>query len=264
MAKNKLRPVYAVGDAHGDYYSFSAVLISAGIMNPELDWTAGKATVIQIGDILDRGDNPLEIDGLLDVLSAQALKAGGRLVRLVGNHELEILRKNYFITSLPYFQIEDFRRKLIRGIMSGAWQAAYAARNCLFTHAGVCDSLYGVLRNEIGVKKPSLSKIAAHINDIFYDAVKEENYRHEIFNVSHLRGGRDRYGGIFWEDLSALLDSHGYFPYKQVVGHSRTGRIVQSEDDKIIAIDVGMEKVFEGDFQYLEFDASGKPGASGV
>lgn len=264
MAKNKLRKVYAVGDAHGDYYSFSAVLICAGIMDPELNWTAGKSVLIQIGDILDRGDSPLEIDRLLDVLSIQARKAGGRVIRLVGNHELEILRKNYFITSLPFFQIEAFRNKLIRGILSGDWQAAYSSRNCLFTHAGVCDGLYAVLKNEMGVKKPSLSKIASHINDIFYEAVKHESYRHEIFNVSHLRGGRDRYGGIFWEDLSALISSHDYFPYKQVVGHSRTGAIVRSEDGKIYAIDVGMEKVFRGEFEYLQFDAKGKPEAVGV
>ncbi len=264
MARNKLHPVYAIGDAHGNYFSFSAVLIAAGIMDPELNWTAGKATVIQIGDILDRGDSPLEIDRLLDILAGQALKAGGRLVRLVGNHELEILRKNYFITSLPFFQIDAFRRKLIRGILSGAWQAAYSARNCLFTHAGVCDSLYAVLRNEIGIKKPSLSKIASHINDVFYNAVKEESFRHEIFNVSYLRGGRDRYGGIFWEDLSAILESHSYFPYKQVIGHSRTGKIINSQDEKIIAIDVGMEKVFAGEFEYLEFDEDGKPKAVGI
>ena len=264
MAKNKLRKVYVIGDAHGDYYSFSAVLISAGLMDPELNWCGGKATLVQIGDILDRGDSPLEIDRLLDVLALQAKKTGGRVVRLVGNHELEILRKNYFITSLPYFQIEAFRKKLIRGILSGAWQAAYAARNYLFTHAGVCDGLYPVLKEEIGLKKPSLSKIADHINDVFYDAVKNDSYNHEIFNVSRLRGGKDRYGGIFWEDLSSLISEHSYMPYKQVVGHTRTGRIVRSEDGKILAVDVGMEKVFAGKFEYLEFNAEGQPEAVGV
>ena len=53
-------------------------------------------------------------------------------------------------------------------------------------------------------------------------------------------------------------------PYKQVVGHTRTGRIVRSEDGKILAVDVGMEKVFAGKFEYLEFNAEGQPEAVGV
>ena len=88
MAKSKFRKIYAIGDAHGNYYSFSAVLICAGIMDPELNWTAGNSIVVQMGDILDRGDSPLEIDRLLDVLAIQAKKAGGQIIRLVGNHEL--------------------------------------------------------------------------------------------------------------------------------------------------------------------------------
>lgn len=264
MAKSKFRKIYAIGDAHGNYYSFSAVLICAGIMDPELNWTAGNSIVVQMGDILDRGDSPLEIDRLLDVLAIQAKKAGGQIIRLVGNHELEILRKNYHITSLPYFHIEAFRRKLIRGILAGAWQAAYSARYYLFTHAGVCDGLYPVLKEEIGQKRPSLSKISAHINEVFLEAVRTDSYHHAIFNVSHLRGGRDRYGGIFWEDLTSLIAGHEYLPYKQIVGHTRTGQIVRSEDSKILAIDVGMEKVFDGKFEYLEFNSSGKPEAVGV
>ena len=79
-----------------------------------------------------------------------------------------------------------------------------------------------------------------------------------------MRGGRDRYGGIFWEDLTSLIAGHEYLPYKQIVGHTRTGQIVRSEDNKILAIDVGMEKVFDGKFEYLEFNSSGKPEAVGV
>lgn len=243
----------AVGDAHGEYYSFAAVLIHAGLMDPDLNWTGGKKILIQIGDILDRGSDPLHIDRLLDVLQIQAKKAGGDVIRLIGNHELEILRKNYFITSLPYFQIEPFRQKLIRGIKRGRLVAAYSARGFLFTHAGICDNLFGSLKKEIESKgKPSPAQFAKHINKVFKEAVETSNYHHPIFNVSYMRGGSDRFGGIFWEDLNSLLENHQLCPFLQIVGHTNVEEISHSEDNKIIAIDVGMARVFDGEFEYLK------------
>jgi len=256
--KKQQKALVAIGDAHGDYHAFAAVLIDAGLMDAELNWTGGKTTLVQMGDILDRGQAPLQIDGLLDMLGAQAKKAGGRIVRLVGNHELEILRKNYFITSLPYFQIEPFRYKLIKGILSGAWQAAYGARGFLFTHAGVCDFLFTALKQEINKPAPTITAYSAHINKVFKEAVKTGSYRHPIFNVSYIRGGSDQFGGIFWEDLSSLFANHQLCTFKQIVGHTAIPEVLMAPDERVIAIDVGMKKVFLGQFEYLNVKTGGK------
>lgn len=250
MPSKNTRDIIIIGDAHGDFHSFAAALIYAGLMDPELNWTGGKTILVQTGDIIDRGPDPLQIDKLLDTLQPLARKAGGQVVRLVGNHELEILRRNYFITSLPYYQIEPFRCKLIDGILAGKWTAAYAAQGILATHAGVCDALFAVLKHEARPAKPTASKIAGHINKIFKAAAASGGYKHPIFNVSRYRGGSDNFGGIFWEDLSDLIKSH-ICPFTQVVGHSCVEEISHSEDRKIIAVDVGMSKVFRGEFEYL-------------
>lgn len=251
MPTKIMRPVIAIGDAHGEYHSFAAVLIHAGLMDAELTWTGKKTILVQTGDILDRGSDALQIDKLLDILQPMARKAGGDIIRLIGNHELEILRKNYFITSLPYFQIAPFRDKLIEGILSGAWQAAYSCRGFLITHAGVCDSLYQILLGELGGKKVSETKIAAHINKIVKDAVAEGSFKHAVFNASYLRGGPDRFGGIFWEDLTSLFNHHSLCPLRQIVGHTVLPEITVSPDYKILAIDTGMKNVFSGKFEYL-------------
>lgn len=256
--KQKIRPITAIGDAHGDYHSFAALLMHAGLMDVELNWVGGRTILLQTGDILDRGSAPLQIDHLLDVLQPQARKAGGDIIRLVGNHELEILRKNYFITSLPYFQIEPFRRKLMDGILSGSWQAAYSGRGFLFTHAGVCDYLYNILKEEIGGDKVTEKKTASHINKLFKESVKTSFYKHPIFNVSHIRGGSDRFGGIFWEDLSSLFNNHSLCPFNQVVGHTVVPEITVAPGNKVIDIDVGMHKVFNGQFEYLEIKGKNK------
>lgn len=254
MIKKHLRPIIAIGDAHGEYYAFAAVLIHAGLMDPELNWTGGKTILVQSGDILDRGDSPLQIDNLLDILQVQARAAGGDIIRIIGNHELEILRKNFFITSLPYFQVASFRSKLINGVLSGKWCAAYSARGFLFTHAGVCDTLYALIREELPGEKPTEAKMAAHINEIFRESVESGHYRHHIFNVSYIRGGSDRFGGIFWEDFSSLLRNHQLCPFRQVIGHTTVSEVVMASDKKIIAIDVGMNKVFSGGFEYLKIN----------
>ena len=258
MAKQTLRTVAVIGDAHGDYHSLAAVLIHAGLLNAELEWTGGRTVLVQTGDILDRGTEPLHIDKLFDFLKPLARKAGGDVIRLTGNHELEILRRNYFITSLPYYQIEAFRAKLIDAVAKNVWQAAYACRGFLITHAGVCSELYAHLKQELAPAKATESMIAAHINKIFKEAVAAGNYKHPIFNVSARRGGSDAYGGIFWEDLSSLFSSHDGVPFKQIVGHSTVREITLAPGGKIVAVDVGMKRVFEGGFEYLRIKNSKK------
>lgn len=258
--KAKITPkkTIIISDAHGYFNEMSAVLIDSGYMNADLVWTGGKNNLLQIGDIVDRGLDAMQIDALLDTLQTQAKKAGGKVIRLVGNHEFEILKKNYAITNLPYFQIEPFRKKMVEMIAQDKLVAAHACNGFLITHAGICDSLYLELQREIKAPKLTASVIARHINKVFKEAVKNNIYVHKIFNITYLRGGPDFFGGIFWEDLSALNEHHKEVPFKQIVGHTRIPRLVASEDRKIIAVDIGMNKVFEGLFDYITINGKEK------
>lgn len=247
-SKTTDKKIFVIGDVHGEYHGLAAALIDSKLMNPELKWTGKKNILVQIGDIIDRGYYPLQIDKLLDVLQAEAKKAGGKVVRLVGNHELEILRKNYSITSLPYFQIESFRDKLIKQITDGSLQVAYAAKGYIITHAGICNDLYEVFKKELPKITPAI--LAAHINRIFKKAVLENNYGHPIFNISFMRGGDSKYGGIFWEDLRYLLFNYKAVPFNQILGHTRILENFRTKDGKITAIDIGLAKVLEGDYSF--------------
>ena len=247
-SKTTNKKIFVIGDIHGEYHGFAAALISAKLMSPELKWTGKKNILVQLGDIIDRGYYPMQIDKLLDVLQGEAKKAGGKVVRLVGNHELEILKKNYTITSLPYFQIESFRNKLIKQIADGSLQVAYAVKGYLITHAGICNDLYEIFKNDLPKITPTI--LAAHINKIFKKAVAEDNYTHPIFNISFMRGGDSKYGGIFWEDLRSLLGNYKNIPFNQILGHTRIIENYRTKDGKITAIDIGLTKVLEGDYSY--------------
>src|SRR6516164_1822250 len=47
--------IVAVGDVHGAYDRFVAILRSAEIIDERLQWTAGKTHLVQLGDVVDRG-----------------------------------------------------------------------------------------------------------------------------------------------------------------------------------------------------------------
>jgi hypothetical protein len=79
--------IVAVGDLHGDYQAFLAIVEAAGISDEEGRWTGGDAVLVQLGDVTDRGPDSLRIIRHLQKLETDAPKGGGRIVVLVGNHE---------------------------------------------------------------------------------------------------------------------------------------------------------------------------------
>lgn len=78
----------AIGDLHGDLEATRNALALAGAIDAEDRWIGGDLVVVQTGDILDRGDDAMEILELMDALAEQARAAGGEIHLLNGNHEL--------------------------------------------------------------------------------------------------------------------------------------------------------------------------------
>ena len=79
--------VIAVGDVHGAYDRFVEILKVAGVIDAGLQWTAGSAHVVQLGDIVDRGDDSRKTLDLVRRLEKEAQAARGQVHLLLGNHE---------------------------------------------------------------------------------------------------------------------------------------------------------------------------------
>lgn len=79
--------VVAVGDLHGDFGQFTTLLRDAGLIDQRDRWSGGKAHLVQLGDVPDRGPDTRKILELLMRLENQARKAGGQVHALIGNHE---------------------------------------------------------------------------------------------------------------------------------------------------------------------------------
>ncbi len=80
--------IVAVGDVHGAYDSFVAILKTAGIIDARGRWSGGRAHLVQTGDVLDRGSDSRKALDLLRRLEDEAPRAGGRVHALLGNHEV--------------------------------------------------------------------------------------------------------------------------------------------------------------------------------
>ncbi len=79
--------IVAVGDVHGSVEGLTGILEEAGVIDASGRWIGESMTLVQQGDLLDRGLQVREVMDLLMRLQREAPKAGGEVICLLGNHE---------------------------------------------------------------------------------------------------------------------------------------------------------------------------------
>ena len=122
--------VVAIGDIHGDIEKAKKAFRLAQLVDDSGRWIGGTAVAVQVGDILDRGDNEVQIFHWLENIRRQAARAGGALHVLLGNHEtMNVAAQFRYATPGG---VDDFRR------WAWAQAAGYAMRSMCDTKA--CSS----------------------------------------------------------------------------------------------------------------------------
>jgi hypothetical protein len=115
--------ILVIGDLHGDYDNFEAIIRGTGLVDADLRWSAGNTHFVQTGDVMDRGPDARKIFDVLMRLEGEARAAGGMVHVLIGNHEElniggvifrypDYVTLNQFISFLP----EKYRRDQEREI----------------------------------------------------------------------------------------------------------------------------------------------------
>ena len=99
--------VVAIGDIHGAFDNFVAILRSAQVIDNRNKWIGRRTVLVQTGDVLDRGPDSRKAIDLLRQLEQDAQRAGGRVVSLLGNHEL--MRISSDLRYVSPGEIEAFR-----------------------------------------------------------------------------------------------------------------------------------------------------------
>ncbi|MDB9822633.1 metallophosphoesterase [Deltaproteobacteria bacterium] len=80
--------IVAVGDVHGSYKGLVTILKKSALIDGNNRWIGGNTLLVQTGDLLDRGTDVRKVMDLLMSLQRQAETAGGKVVVLLGNHEI--------------------------------------------------------------------------------------------------------------------------------------------------------------------------------
>ena len=97
LRKTKLnKPVYIVGDVHGQYAKLVTLLRDAGLMDANWLWSGGSARLWFMGDFFDRGPDGVSAVDLVMRLQREAAEAGGEVNSLLGNHEILFLGAHKF------------------------------------------------------------------------------------------------------------------------------------------------------------------------
>ena len=141
-AKSSPPRIVAVGDLHGDFDAWEAIAKAAGLIDAKGRWAGGNTTLVQMGDVADRGPDSLLIIRQLMKLQREARGKGGKVIALVGNHEAMNMTGD-----LRYVHPGEFRafvtreseaiRNRVYDANRPAIEAAYRAKDPTLTAAAI-------------------------------------------------------------------------------------------------------------------------------
>lgn len=95
--------VIAIGDVHGARDALVEALRESGVISTTEKWSAGRAHLVLMGDLVNRGPDSRGVVELVMQLQADAAAAGGYVHVVLGNHEVMNL-----VSDLRYVSKESY------------------------------------------------------------------------------------------------------------------------------------------------------------
>lgn len=81
------RPLFVMGDVHGEYEKLLGHLRGAALIDTEGRWIGADARLWFMGDFVDRGKHGIEVLELVMRLQDEAHAVGGEIGAILGNHD---------------------------------------------------------------------------------------------------------------------------------------------------------------------------------
>lgn len=249
--------VAAVSDIHGNLQGLLTLLRAHKIIDASNRWTFATGQLVVAGDVMDRGPQVTEAYWLLRSLEAQALKRGGRVHMVMGNHESMMLTGDQRYVNPKYKQLSA---GLLPGLdvlygpdsEVGRWlrlrPAMIRVGRTLFMHGGISPLLLA--------RKPSLQEVNASLAALWKPGVSEESRKamlgaHGPLWYRGLIPGADaKLGDAAPEHVQALLKA--FDVDRVVVGHSTLESVTAFHEGRVIGIDAGLKDGKGGELLLLE------------
>ncbi len=229
--------IVAVGDVHGAYDRYVEILRTAEIIDNGGHWSAGKTHFVQLGDVVDRGDDSRKALDLLRRLEREAPSAGGYLHMLLGNHEAARMLGDLRLTAAGEYaaftnaESPATREKYLRGpnLPSGTDRETLLRQTPLglVELRQAFDQVRRELTSDLDKTRasPMTSLVARADGPLWYRGLAQEpdTFAPQVIEVLTKLGAR------------AII-----------VGHtvSTTGRIASRFDGRVIQIDTGMQPAY--------------------
>ncbi|KAL3914283.1 MAG: hypothetical protein SGPRY_007677 [Prymnesium sp.] len=258
--------LFAIADLHGDLERSQSALSLVGLVNSSFGWSGGSATLVQTGDLVDRGPQSLEVMRFFDDLEQQASAHGGRVVRLIGNHEVMNMQGD-----LRYVHPAELRKAGGAQMWSALFEpqaGAVASRLVRYPTAvlagrGACSTLFvhAGLQPQYLFGRGRARERVARLNQLFQDALMlartserkpSPNARSKLDMIGN--AGPVWYRGFAYGDESSVcaqlrstLDMLG--AWRMVVGHTITPDHTHALlrcSGLLHMIDVGMSSAYYG------------------
>ena len=274
--------IIAVGDIHGDFQIFIKVLQMCNLVkvlsNKKLEWIGGDTYLIQLGDTLD-GKRPetaidpafLEESGEIEIirlildLDAQAKNFKGRVISLIGNHELYPYylenNKQFIRDYVKKKDIEQFRKVYntdrIKFLKPGGLGGSLLGRTrplvlqlgeFIFVHGSITDKLIAHnLNPETG--KVDISKINKSTSLWLQGKAKVPKFLEEMDEenpvFSRLYSKSKTFDKIECSKFYKQLEFFEGVNYV-VMGHSRFKEINSACNNTLIRTDIALSRAFGG------------------
>ena len=237
----------AIGDLHGDIGAARRALRRAGAIDAHDRWIGGSMGVVQLGDVLDRGDGERAIIDLFERLERDSAAAGGSFTWLLGNHELMNASGDFrYVTDGGWRDFDGHRETALA--IGGSYRRIFAEQDVtvrigatLFSHAGI---------------EPSWASDLPAINRDARCWLSGAGARPALASDSTGPVWTRVWGGASPDcaTLDRVLAATG--ASRMVVAHSvqRNG-ITSACGGKLWRVDTGMSSAYGGPTQVLEIDA---------
>lgn len=235
--------IIALSDIEGNFKTFKDFLITHKVVDNDLNWTFDNGHLVLVGDFIDRGYFATQVLWLIYKLDYEAIKHGGRVHYILGNHEIMNMqgdhryapsKYDYISSILDKRQFELYDNNSVLGDWMSTKNVVEVINGNLFVHGGIP---LVIAENKISLKEINETSRLNYYSK-YYPKKGESLSRKLILSPETSPCWyRGYFDDNYTEEKTQILISE-YKIQKVIVGHTIQSRVGLKLNNKIIGIDV--------------------------